>query len=368
MKKRIAALILAAAMAAGLVGCGGGSAQGEASGTETKTEAQENEAAQGEVEKPAEAAGAEGFDTQYTWTLSCTYSTGSPAVLAYEKFAELLSEYSGGAITLNVFADSALMGENDSFVAVKSGELEFCGSGLTTIPMYNEEYGFILAPFLVDSWDSFMKLYNSDIMEEAREKWRTEQNTRGIGGMAYRGYRNMSSNQKIETVEDLKGVKLRMNSNQMWSDVWNSIGATSVPIALGELYTSIQNGAVDASEGPWEQMKGINLEEVQDYIIETKHTCNEVGIWMSESLYQSLPANYQEVIDKAAGESIVYLEELAIEKEDEYKQQLIDGGCEFVVPELDGFREKAEGIWNEYFEKTWTVTTLEEVQKIMSGN
>ena len=114
-------------------------------------------------------------------------------------------------------------------------------------------------------------------------------------------------------------------------------------------------------------MKSINLEEVQDYIIETKHICESVGMWMAEDLYESLPDNYKAVVDKAGKEAIEFLEKEAIAREDDYKQQLIDGGCEFIEPDLSGFIDKAENIWDEYFESTWTVTTLEEVQDIMAG-
>lgn len=64
-------------------------------------------------------------------------------------------------------------------------------------------------------------------------------------------YRNMTSDRPINDVSDLKGVKLRMNSNQVWNDVWNGLGATCVSIALNELYTSMQTGVANASEIPW---------------------------------------------------------------------------------------------------------------------
>lgn len=352
-KRRIMALLLSAAVAIGTIGCGGGDDSNKGSGTDTKTE---------DSGKKSDSSSS---SSEYNWTLSTTYATGSPMVDGYYKFAELLDEYSDGAITLNVFPDSALMGENDSFLALKSSELEFVGCGPSPVYLFTEEYGFTTAPFLIESKEAYQKLYNSPLLEEAKEIWRTEYNTRDVAGVAYRGFRNMSSSKKIESVEDLSNLKLRMNDNQQWSDVWGSLGTTPVPIPLGELYTSIQNGTVDASEGPWDQIKSLNLEEVQDYIIETNHVCEVSGIFMAEDLYQSLSDEYKEIVDKAGKESIAFMEEEAITREDEYKQELIDGGCELVVPELDGFREKCADMLNEYFESTWTVTTLEEVKAIM---
>ncbi len=377
MKKKLLALVLMAAMVLSLAACGGDKKETTKAAEEKTTKAAEEKTTKAAEEKTtaagdettkAAAGEIEGpFDQKYTWSLATTYATGTPMVDAYYKFADLMNEYSDGAITLNVFPDSSLMGENDSFLALKSGELEFCGFGPTPFYLYSEDYGFMLAPFLIETREAYNNLYNSDLVEQAKELWRTEYNTRDVAGMAYRGYRNMSCNKAINSVDDLKGVKLRLNDNQLWSESWSALGATPVPIALGELYTSIQNGAADASEGPWEQMKSINLEEVQDYIIETKHICESVGMWMAEDLYQSLPDNYKAVVDKAGKEAIDYLEKEAIAREDDYKQQLIDGGCEFIQPDLSGFKEKAEAIWADYFKSTWTASTLEEVQAIMAG-
>lgn len=364
MKKRLLAALLALAMVFSLAACGGSTGSVSSSST-TATATSTSTAATSTTATATSTASA--FDKEYTWSLASTYATGTPMVDAYQKFADLMNEYSEGAITLNVFADSSLMDENDSFLAVKSGELEFAGFGPSPFYLYSEDYGFMLAPFLINSYEAYMNLYNSDLVKKAKDLWQTEYNTRDVAGMAYRGFRNMSADRAINTVDDLKGLKLRMNNNQVWCDIWNSLGATTVPIALGELYTSIQNGAAQASEGPWEQMKSLNLEEVQDYICQTKHICETAGMWMAQDLYESLPANYQEVVDRAGKEAVTFLGEQAKAREDNYKKQLIDGGCEFVETDLTGFMTKAENIWNEYFTSTWTVTTLDEVQTIMKG-
>ena len=366
MKKRILAALLALTMVLSLTACSGST--GSVSSNSTAATATSTSTGAASSTATASSSTANAFDEEYTWSLATTYATGTPMVDAYQKFADLMKEYSNGAITINVFADSSLLDENDAFLSLKSGELEFAGFGPSPFYLYSEDFGFMLAPFLISSYEAYTNLYNSDLVTKEKEVWQTEYNTRDVAGMAYRGFRNMSSNKAINTVDDLNGLKLRLSNNQVWCDIWNTLGATTVPIALGELYTSIQNGAAQASEGPWEQMKSLNLEEVQDYIIQTKHICEVAGIWISESLYESLPANYQEVIDKAGAEAVAYLSEQATAREENYKQQLIDGGCEYIAdPDLTGFMTKAESIWNDYFASTWTVTTLDEVKTIMAG-
>ena len=359
MKKRITALLFAAVMAASVAAV----CMAEENPNQATVDADVAE----RMEK-AEAIEITGeFNDEYTWSLATTYSTGTPMVNAYHEFADLMNEYTGGAVTINIFADSSLMGENDSFLSLKSGELEFAGFGPTPFYMYSTDFGFMLAPYMISSYQEYKNLYYSDLVQECVDSWRTEYNTRDLAGMVYRSMRNMSSAKPVNNVDELAGIKLRMNDNQIWADIWNSLGAVTVPMALGELYTGLQQGTVEASEGPWEQMKANNLEEVQDYIIETAHISESVGIWMAEDLYQSLPENYQAAIDKASMIACADMEKEAVEMEDEYKQQLIDGGCEFIVPDLSGFKSGAEECWNKYFADSWTAATLEEVHAIMAG-
>lgn len=359
MKKKILSTVLSSTMIASM-------AMGVCA-AEGSEEAAVKADAESRIAKAEEIVVEGGFEEEYTWSLATTYSTGTPMVNAYHKFSDLVNEYTGGAVTINVFADSSLMGENDSFLALRSGELEFAGFGPSTIYLYSEDVGFVLAPYLIPDYASYRKIYDSDVLQEKVELWANEYNTRDVAGMVYRGFRNMSCNKAIQTIDDLKGIKLRLNDNQMWSDIWGSLGATTVPMALGELYTSLQNGTVDASEGPWEQVAVNNLGEVQDYVIQTKHVPESVGIWMANDVYESLPENYQAVIDKAGLEAVAALELEAVEMENQYLQELIDAGCEYIEnPDLTGFKDAAEEEWKKYFESTWTAATYDEVLSIIS--
>ena len=76
---------------------------------------------------------------------------------------------------------------------------------------------------------------------------------------------------------DFSGLKIRVMESPIYIGMIESMGGAAVPMAFSELYTGLQQGTVEASEGPWDQMKANNLEEVQDYIIETAHISESVG-------------------------------------------------------------------------------------------
>lgn len=84
---------------------------------------------------------------------------------------------------------------------------------------------------------------------------------------------------------------------------------------------------------------------------------------MSNSLYESLPENYQEVVDRAAKEINDEIEKNCMAAEEAYKQTLIDNGCEVVECDISGFITKSEVAWEQLFQDTWAGFTLEQVRE-----
>ena len=357
--KKLVSLLTLLALLLSLAGCGDNGAKQP----DEPKDPPAPSAAQPDDKEPA-GEPAESFDTKYAWSLSTTYATGSPMVDGYFTFAELLSDYTDGAIDLQVFPDGTLYGETDAIMAVKGGELEFTGSGPIAITTHMEEYGFITAPFMITSWDQMEQLWSSDLIGKALDDMETSYNTKNVGGLSYRGFRNTSCSKPVTNVDDFQGVLLRMNTNAVMNAVFNGIGAVCVPISLNELYSSLQNGAVQASEGPWEQMVTYNLYEVQDYIMETRHLADSTCIWMDNALYDSLPAHYQAAVDRAAQEAAALIQENCTAQEADYLKTMQDKGCELVACDISGFIANAETAWNDLFASTWTVTTLDEVRSM----
>ncbi len=352
--KRVISVLLTFALLIALAGCAGSTSTTTAATTAGTT---------------AGTTAANKFDQKYTWSLGTTYSEGSAPVEAYKKFAELLSTYSNGTITLNVFTDGALGSEDDATRGISSGELEFTGSGTGPIYLLIPEWSFLMGVFLLEDFDAFTNVLNSDLYKNGALKILEDtHNVKLLDSLGYRGYRNVGTNQKFTDVSGFKGTLFRMNSNQNWVNSWNSIGGICVSISLGELYTAIQNKTVYGSEGPWDQMTGISLEEITDYVMETRHTFEASGIWMSKKVYDELPDAYKQVVDKASKEAIAYMNEIGPKIEKQELQVMLDAGCELVEIDRNSFVEAMKPFLQKEFETTWKVTTYEEVMKAAAGN
>jgi tripartite ATP-independent transporter DctP family solute receptor len=119
--------------------------------------------------------------------------------------------------------------------------------------------------------------------------------------ITYLGFRHITnSKHPIMTPADLKGLKIRTQSNPLHLMGFKAFGASPIPMSFAELFTALQQGVVDGQENPIYNIYAAKLYEVQKYLSLTSHLCSAGAFIMSNDYYQSLPADIRAAIDKAA--------------------------------------------------------------------
>lgn len=310
--------------------------------------------------------GAGGEGETIEMDLATVYDADAPQSMGADRFAELVGEKSGGQIVVNFFPGGALGTETDNFNAVSAGELDMVLGGGLGIDMFASEFYFFQSPYMMVDMDHVNAFLESELHDQMVEKM-AENNVQLLGHIA-RGARNTTSNQPFTTPEEMAGVSFRLPEIPTWISVWEGIGVDATPVALPELYSALQTGVVDASEGPYEQMATFSLHEVQDYVINTEHIYEVTQLWIDKSLYDSLTDEQRQWIDEAAEEAVAYANEEAERMEEEFLQQLIDGGMEVIEPDREAFIEAARPVLERLFETQFTVTTYDEVMQLAEGN
>ena len=348
MMKRVA-LAMAGMMVLSLAGCGSSNSNPAAAAGADKTAADTS-------------AAAASSDETYEFSLSMTYDVKSPMAVAAQKFSDDVKEASDGRLVINLFTNSALGSETDSYIAVAGDELEMTCAGVQGLDAYAPRSSFLSAPFLFKDTDHIKAVVDSEIGDGMKEDF-IEDNLRMLG-IGYRTPRVMSSNKPDRTPNDLNGLKMRVSEMSSWVSIWgpDTLGATAITMPLGELYGALQNGTAEASEGPYEQLATNKFYEVQDYVINTNHVYEWVAVFISEKTYQKLPEDLQDILSEYAVSSFGdYCTELNQETADSYLQELVDNGMEVIEPDREAFQEKALSSYDKWFADEWTVTDYDEV-------
>jgi len=304
----------------------------------------------------------QGAAKKYEVSLGSSYDRAAPPVVAALKFADEVKAATNGALTINVFSNSQIGTERELIAQVAANEVEFSVTGILLVDMYCPEFGFMSAPFLYKNMDHMKAVFNSPLGDKMKQKFLA--NNINLIAEVWRGIRNTSSNRAIRTPDDVKGLKIRMTEMPSWIAVWrDGLGGTTIPIALGELYTALQTGVAEASEGPYEQLATFKFNEVQKYLVNTNHVMEWCMLLVSQKFLDSLPADMRKIVnDKARSVMTEYGSKLCDEKAEDFRQQLLKGGMEEINVNVPDFTNKLLPVYEKYFaDGTWT-SSLKEVQ------
>ena len=114
------------------------------------------------------------------------------------------------------------------------------------------------------------------------------------------GFRETTSNQPVESLDDFNGLRIRVQSNEVHQAIFTALGAAPTIINFSELYTAMEQGTVDAEENPYVNIYSNGYYEVQDYLIETNHVFQVAALLISDSTYNSLTDEQKAWVDEAA--------------------------------------------------------------------
>lgn len=352
MRKETLVLTAAVFMAGLLAGCG----KSPDAPAPVQTEIQNSNETQASVKDNGTE---ETAYPQMDLDLACVYAASSGPALGAQRFKELVEERTEGSITINLFTDGSLGTEKDNFTQLAANEIPLVVGGIQPIDMYATEYQFLSAPYMITSWDHLDAILESEIGQGLYKK--LEENNIRAMAMCRRGIRQTCATKEIRTPADLQGVKFRVSEITSWVAFWKGVGAQTTSVALTELYSALQTHVVDACEGPYEQMATNKLYEVQNYVINTEHIYEPTWLYMSDRVYQDLDDRTKTLLDECAKEAMDYGTEQAAHLSEGWRQEMEDGGCTVIDPDVEAFREAAVPVLKELFDSMWTVTTYDEV-------
>ena len=353
---KVMALTMAGAMtAATLTACGSSS-----SATETTT------AAAGDTTVADNGS----TDAETVLQVAFENSISEPVGQGWEKAQEIIKEKSGGKMAIEIYPDSQLGDKSSLIDSMLLGE-NVCtlADGAFYADYGVPDFGIVFGPFLFDSWDQVWNLIDSDWYKEQCEKLE-EKGLKIIASNWIYGERHTLTTVPVNTVDDLKGLKIRVPSNEIQSKGFDVLGATSTGMALGDVYQALQTKTIDGAENPLATLYGRKLHEVAKYLILDGHVKNFTTWVVSADWFNSLPEEQQTWLLETAEEAGEYNNEIQQAADSEYLQKMKDEGVTVVEPSeevLAGFKEKAQAFYDMGSEFGWSDGLYDTVKKAMGA-
>lgn len=255
-----------------------------------------------------------------------------------EKFAEEVSNLSGGTMKIQVYPNSTLGGDRELIECAQDGSIPFVVQNTAPQVSFIPELCVFDLPCVFSTIEETRETVDNP---EFREKIDPLYEKAGLKllGISDQGFRVMSTNKKIESLDDFKGQKIRTMENSYHLAFWKAINANPTPMTFSEVYIGLQQGTIDAQENPYEDIVSSKFYEQQDYVVETNHLPHLITLIVSQDFYNSLEPEKQAVIDEAAEIALEYSREQSDERIDGKIAAIVESGTE-IVPVSDELRQE----------------------------
>lgn len=257
-----------------------------------------------------------------------------------EKFSELIEDKSDGQIKITLYPNSQLGGDTEVYNSIKQGTADITIIGGGNLESFGAPKAALMdAPYVFRDSEHMMNVLKGEIGEEITEE--IVENTGVIPLYLHqRSPRNLTSNEPISTVEDLKGLKMRLSNAPLYISAWEAAGARPQVMDLNEVFTGLQQGVIDAQENPLDFIYNNSFYEVQEYVNVTEHVYAGIYTVVGADQYNSLNDELKQAVDEAAQEAEEYGQELFVEESEKFKELLLEKGMKFNEDvDKEAFRE-----------------------------
>lgn len=347
--KRITALILAAAMALGLTACGSSQSGAKPSGAGSAVQSG------GAVTEPAGDASKQDVTSGSGYTEGqfqlriATVVTGDHAwVQMGEYMAEQLKERSGGAIEATVFPGGQLGNDEGTIDDMRTGALDIVIGSTQNAAPFVSQFQILSLAYLFPDRDVFEGLLDQD--GQLFQYIQGLYDSNGLGlvllGLSNGGQRDLHTNKPIESVADLKNLKMRTTSSATEALVWQTLGTIPTAMSFNDIYSAVQSNTVAAFECTLAAFDTNALYEVANYHIKTAHQFTPTHITVGQISYNRLPEEFQALLMEVGREAAVLGSQIADEADDTLLDSLVeDHGLIVCEPDAAEFKAIVEELY-----------------------
>jgi tripartite ATP-independent transporter DctP family solute receptor len=250
-------------------------------------------------------------------------------------FADKLKELSKGTMLIDQYPGAQLGQEPQVLQLVRSGDIEFCISSSANAATLSPQAGVMSMHFLFRSEAHLIKaMADPEVAKAVKAMIADTVKGARVIALSTLGLRSMYSKREIRKIDDIKGLKVRVQATPTEDTTFPAYGAQIVHMPFGSVYTSLQTGVVDIAENGVNVYLANKHYEVAPVLSMTEHEANNSLVWVSDKTWNSLTPEQQGWVQAAADEVNRKQPAKAIELEHQSQDKLRSIGVK-VVTDVD---------------------------------
>lgn len=297
-----------------------------------------------------------------TLKLGTTVNEQDSFQVAAEKFKALVEDRTGGAYVIEIYPNGSLGGESDMLDSMTMDMLDM--GIITSGPFVNfaPMMGVLDMPFLFASNAEAYKVLDGEIGQELLGTLEAA----GLKGLAYaeRGFRNVTNSVRpVANAEDIKGLKLRVMENEVYTATFKALGVNATPMQWADALTAMQQNTIEGEENPINVIYSYGLWDYgQKYVTLDRHSYSTAIITMSLEAFKRLDEKTQKIFKQAAQEAAEYERQWVADQEAGQLKAIKEHGVNVVEnPDVDSFRKAVQGVYSAYPQYADTIARIQSL-------
>lgn len=277
-----------------------------------------------------------------------TTTQDHPYTLGMIRLAQVVRERSQGRVTIRIHHSRQLGDERQVVEGLQLGTVHLTVTSTGPLGGFVPEMNVLDLPFLFRDATHAYKVLDGEIGRSLLDKFEAV----GIKGLAFweNGFRHITTGKKaIEHPADLKGLKIRVMENRVHQAAFRQLGADATPMAWGEVFTSLQQGLLDAQENPIPIVSTFKLYEVQKHLSLTGHVYSPAPVLLSKKTWDRMPPDIRKIVSDTAMEVARVQRQLNRGQEQKQLGELRAKGMTVVEnPDRAAFREAMKPVFEQF--------------------
>ena len=286
---------------------------------------------------------------------------GHPQVMMIERVAADVKAKTNGRIDIQGFPNGQMGSSRDMIEAVSNGTQQIVTEGAANFGAWIPSISVTEAPYIWKSPSHLINALNGPLLEKYNGQLIKARGMRILGAVYYGTRHLTTSNRPVKTVDDAKGLKVRVPENDVFKAMAESWGAKPTPMNFNELYLALKTGTVDGQENPLPTIKSGKFHEVQKYIILTGHVMTPRLVVVNEAFWQKIPAADRKVVEDVLKTHMAWADAEIQKQEVALLDEFKAAGVTIIEPDVESFRKATLAAVPPKFEAKWGKGTFDSI-------
>ncbi len=276
---------------------------------------------------------------------------GYPTVAATESLGRKLEAATNGRLSVQMYPSAQLGGEKETIEQTQIGAIQLLRVSAGALGPIVDDINVVNMPFLFRNRAQAEKMMDGPIGQELLDRI-TANATAGLVGLSWMdsGARSIYDTKRpIKSIDDLKGLKIRVIGNPIFLDMMNSLGGNGVAMGYDQVFSALQTGVIDGAENNLPSYVFSNHYTAAKYYSLTEHLIIPEVLLFSKKAWTTLPPDDQNLIKKLAREAQFEERELWKKYEQEAMEKAKAAGCEIIeIADKTPFQNAVKPVWDKY--------------------